>query len=276
MPDLPPVTEHDVAQYPGAVRKMPNGGYAWCCSLCKQVASSSTPKGPRCYQHGGTRKRARDRLKSSQAKEAGKTLNPPGRPYTNGWYSRGEQVEVDELVERYRTAQLNPDATDEDMLHLRARLNRLYQTGPSALEVETQLKTALAELERLNGAFIRSKAEPRTVENVLSELEALTVCADVVAEAGEVFERFLKHDDAIQKRHVRLVKLAQTRATTRVKTSTGEQLEVFTLLLERLLVVLELGLDPDTFSAIQKRLQTELSEVPKRLLEPNTVARKRR
>ncbi len=276
MSDLPPVTEHDVAQYPGAVRKMPNGGYAWCCSLCRQVASSSTPKGPRCYQHGGTRKRARDRLESSQAKEAGKTLNPPGRPYTNGWYSRGEQVEVDELVESYRTAQLNPDATDEDMLHLRARLNLLYQTGPSALEVETQLKTALAELERLNGALIRGKTEPRTVANVLADLEALTVRANVVAEAGEVFERFLKHDDAIQKRHVQLVKLAQTRATTRVETSTGEQLEVFTAMLERLLVVLESGLDPDTFSAIQKRLQTELSEVPKRSLEPNTVARKRR
>ncbi len=275
MPDLPPVTEHDVAQYPGAVRKMPKGGYAWCCSLCKQVASSSTPKGPRCYQHGGTRKRSRDRLESSQAKEAGKPLNPPGRPYTNGWYSRGEQVKVDELVESYRSAQLNPDATDEDMLHLRARLKLLYQTGPSALEVETQLKTALAELERLNGAFIRGKAEPRTVANVLADLEALTVWADVAAEACKVFKQFLKHDDAIQKRHVQLVKLAQTRAATRVKTSAGEQLEVFTLLLESLLVVLELGLDPDTFSAIQKRLQTELSEVPKRSLEPNTVAMKR-
>ena len=275
MPDLPPVTEHDVAEHPGAVRQMPKGGYVWCCSLCRQVASSSTPKGPRCYQHGGTRKRARDRLKSSQAKEAGKTLNPPGRPYTNGWYSRGEQVEVDELVERYRTAQLDPDATDEDMLHLRARLNRLYQTGPSALEVETQLKTTLAELERLNGERVRRKAEPRTVENVLSELEALTVWADVAAEAGRLFEQFLKHDDAIQKRHIQLVKLAQTRATTRVKTSTGEQLEVFTLLLERLLLVLESELDPDTFSAIQKRVQTELSEVPKRSLEPNTVAMKR-
>jgi len=49
MPDLPPVTEYDVAEYPGAIRKMPKGGYAWCCGLCKQVASSLTSKGPRCY-----------------------------------------------------------------------------------------------------------------------------------------------------------------------------------------------------------------------------------
>ncbi len=270
MAELPPVTHDDLLKHPEHLRKMPNGGYAWKCGRCNQVASSLTQNGPRCYQHGGTRKRARDRLKSSQAQGAGKSYKPSGRPFKTGWYSRDETLDLHELVEAYRASGLNPDATDDDMLYLRARLQQLQNLEPSVEAVLGQLEQLLVGLEAWQGEMV-ADADGRTVAQVLDELGRFSQLATGIDKVAGAFKKFLQLEKAIEIRHERLIKLANIRADTRVKNKAGEQLDVFSLLLSRLMVVLQEGMPPEMFLALQRRMERDLNELPRRALEPMTV-----
>ncbi len=65
--------------------------------------------------------------------------------------------------------------------------------------------------------------------------------------------------------------LAQKRADTRLKNKAGEQLEVFTMMLGRLMLILSEALPPEDFLGLQKRMARDLSELPARALEPATI-----
>lgn len=270
MANLPPITDRDLIEQPESFRPMPNGGFAWKCGLCNQAASSLTQSGLRCYQHGGTRKRAKDRVESSKAKEKGKPLGASGRPLKTGWYSRDETVNLFELVNEYRQAKLDPDATDEDMLHLRARLQRLQALEPSGKELAEELEVLLEDLRDWHVERVKD-ADGLTVAGVLETLGRLSEVTDKVVKVRGAFERFTSLQDAIEARHARLIKLAQVRADTRVKNKAAEQLDVFTLMLRRLMTVLQEGLSPEDFLALQRRMERDLNELPKRALEPHTV-----
>ncbi len=270
MAELPPITERDLAEQAERLRKMPNGGFAWKCDLCNQAASSLTQGGPRCYQHGGTRKRAKDRLEVSKAKGKGKTYRPSGRPLKTGWYSREETVDIQKLVDAYRAAGLNPDATDEDMLHLRARLQRLHALEPLVDDLKAQMETLLVELRAWREQQVLDTGD-LTVTKVLEKLDAYVLIAHKVDVISDALGRFMSLQDAIEERHARLIKMAHIRADTRVKNLAAEQLDVFTMMLSRLMLVLSESMAPPDFLALQKRMAKDLSEIPQRALEPHTV-----
>lgn len=270
MAELPPVIEQDILKHSERLRKMPKGGYAWKCELCGQVASSLAKNGLRCYQHGGTHKRARDRFESSKARESGKTYKPSGRPFKTGWYSREETLDLHELVEAYRASGLNPDATDEDMLYLRARLQQLQNLEPSVETVLGQLEPLLASLYDWQEQPVKD-ADGLTVAQVSDKLSFFSKLATDVDKVAGAFKKFLQLEKAIEMRHERFIKLAHTRADTRVKNKAGEQLDVFSLLLSRLMVVLQEQMTPEMFLALQHRMERDLNELPRRALEPMTV-----
>ena len=215
----------------------------------------------------------RDRLAVSRAKGEGRTLRPPGRPFKHGWYSEGEAVGLFELVEAYRAANLNPDATDDDMLHLRARLQRLMSLEPDLRALRQQLECTLLQLQAWAQPPLEVEATSSTVAHIAEGLGRLTELTQAVVGLQSAYDRFSSLDAAIEARHERLITLAKVRADTRVKNKAAEQLDVFVLMLERLMLVLKEGLAPEDFLALQRRLVRDLEQVPKRALEPNAVYR---
>ena len=271
MPDLPPVTPDDIQVRPDELRKTAKGGYAWKCGKCGQYASSLTASGPRCYQHGGTRKSAKDPKAVVKAVQDDKPLpRPPGRPLKTGWYSKDEMVNVYEIVEDYRARGLNPDATDEDILHLRARLQNLQSLEPTATQLADLLETTLEEAQTWLDDRV-DDADGRTVEEVLEKLEKLQVLNAILGNLSRTYSKFKSLQDGIEARHTNLVKLSQIRADTRLKNKAAEQLDVFTLMLGRLMLVLNEALPPSDFLALQKRLERDLADIPRRALEPGTI-----
>lgn len=118
---LPKVTAEDLVQRSWQLRRTAHG-WAWKCAYCGQFASSETLEGKYvCRSHGGVTARQRDPVAHDAARQKGQRVpRPPGRPLQSGIYSRRARVRVDELVEAYRSRQLDIDCTDEDLLYFRA------------------------------------------------------------------------------------------------------------------------------------------------------------
>ena len=129
---LPDVTDTDLRERAHRLRRMPRGGWTWKYSQCGQCASSPTPTGEfRCYQHGGTR--AKERIPEGRVKTHATGEKPPrssSRPFKHGFYSHEENLRIAELVAHYQAQRLDPDATDDDMLYLRAYLEELMALRP--------------------------------------------------------------------------------------------------------------------------------------------------
>lgn len=271
MPDLPPITHDDVRDRPDELRLTANGSHAWKCGLCGMYASSVTAKGLRCYRHGGTSKNTKKPLTAVKAEAEGKPApRAPGRPLKTGWYSKDEMVNVHELVQEYRARGIDPDSTDEDILHLRARLQNLQGLEPTASQIADLLSTTLADVEVWRDEAVED-ADGRTVEDVLGTLNRLNNLNAIVGNLTRAYNQFKSLADGIEARHSNLVVLAQRRADTRLKNKAAEQLDVFTLMLSRLMLVLSEHLPPADFLALQKRMARDLDELPKRALEPGTI-----
>lgn len=271
MSSLPFVTDEDLALRPEQLRKTPRGGWAWKCEKCGQFASSLTATGLRCYQHGGTRKSTCDPLAAVKAQAEGEEApRASGRPMKTGWYSREEMRNVHDIVEEYRAADLDPDSTDEDMLHLRARLQNLQNLEPTAAQVGQILVEVLEELNDWREQRV-VEADGLSVEGVLEKLGRYQHFVNIAERGSKALSKYLSLEKGIEARHTNLVNLSHKRADTRVKNKAAEQLDVFQLMLGRLMLVLQAGLSPEAFLALQRRMERDLLEIPARALQPATI-----
>ena len=234
-------------------------GWAWKCHHCGQFASSETAAGKYvCRSHGGVTARQRDpevREAARQAKEA--VPRPPGRPLESGWYTRRAQVRVDEIVADYQARQLKADSTDEDMLYLRAYLQEMRERRPDLAALEQSLDRLTQTLEALN---LRDDgqdqqgggASPNESHDLLNLMQ----------ETRQMWKLVTGYTAQLEKRHAQLIRLSKLRAETRLKDSAAQQLDAFTLMLSRLMVVLQEQLSAPDFAALQARMARDLAEVP--------------
>jgi hypothetical protein len=266
------VTPADIEQRPERLRRTPSGGWAWKCGLCGRYASSLTVKGePRCYHHGGTALRKRDLARVHEDRLKGKSVRPSGRPLKNGFYSRDERVNIQQLVDEYHVQGDDPDATELDMLHLRARIENALQLEPSAEEVRTTLDTLLDELHTF--AALPVEGESLTVDGVLNVLGTLDRLTRYIREADRLLGKLLTFERAIKNDHERVIKLAKTRAETRKANAAAAQLDAFAILVRNFLTVLKEMLPPEIYQALPVRIRKDFESISKRALEPGTVKR---
>lgn len=248
---LPSVTEHDITIQPERLRRTPNG-WAWKCAYCGQFASSETVKGKVvCRMHGGVTARQRDPEARLHAREAGTPLSrPPGRPIVHGRASRHERRRVEDIVADYRARRVNADCTDEDMFYLRA-----YQQ--ERMDAQPSLSRLAESADRLSDRFqgeVREAADLPALQNLMKETRRL-------------IRQVCRAQEEIEKGHARLIRMAKIRADTRVKNHAAQQLEVFTVMVKRLVVVLEEQLSPADYQALQARIARDLEEVSEGMVD---------
>lgn len=254
--------------------------YAWCCEVpgCRNFASGMSKKGRKiCSRHGGStynkRNKAAVQKAADKAKKEGKPIPKKyrpaaGRPVKTGFYS-ADTAKVDEIVRAYREANLDPDATDDDMYYLRAYLDELK----NAREPITELLKRLEDVQGATEALLSIELENRdgmTYEEALEETGALRAYMNGVVKPTQVLVRSLtKLIDSVETRHARLIGLAKTRADTRLKNSAARQLDVFLLMLKRLSLIMEETLPSHHKAAMEARFSKDFAEIPRALLESN-------
>ncbi len=268
-----PPTEADFTKYgPDRVRPGPRGGYLWLCEIdgCKVAASHLAASSGRkvCHRHGGSTAKQRDPVAHAEAVLAGeKPPMPPGRPIKNGgFYSIIPGHKVDELVQQYIESQMDPDATDHDMYYLRAYLDELKSMRPDGMEAAELLKAALEEIR----VFNRSKSDevgplsgkPLTVSQILSMEGLLDNLVANTEQLRGTLKSLLQLTGAMEERHERLVMLSKVRSETRLKNAAGQQMQAFTVMVDRLMQILTEMLPSDRMEALQTRLARELEELP--------------
>lgn len=266
-----PPTEQDAASVPEQVIRGPKG-FMWKCSHCGRPASALTLAGKKvCHAHGGSTPAQRDPVAQAQAKERGEPApRPPGRPMTNGTYSRSPGVRIDELVSEYQARQLNPDSTDEDMLYLRAYLEEMKDLRP---EVE-QLRAPVQKLAELLSTLLTQDVPQEgevTVEALLDMLEKGREFTALTRATLDLFSKVEKFSKDLEGRHARLVNLSKIRSETRLKDAAAQQLDVFTLMSRRFMAILNEQLDAPTYAALQKRIERDLAELPARALVAGAI-----
>lgn len=257
------------------VRVGPKGGFMWLCECenCSRVASGLTASGKKvCSRHGGST--ANQRSPEAHAKAIAEGRDPPrrpGRPVQHGFYSVVDGYKVDQLVEEYRANRLDPDATDDDMLYLRAYLDELKVMRPDGQEVANMLHEAVP----LVAAFLREKTDEHSdfsgrqlsVQEVLSQLQMLDSFNASLAQLRETLKLMLALTTGVEERHERLVMLAKVRAETRLKNAAARQLDVFMVMVERLKVINQETLPSNYAEVLNLRYAKELNEVPGRALK---------
>lgn len=271
-----PPTEADLdALGPERVRRGPRGGFLWVCETegCKQAASHETAAGKkRCKNCGGSTAKQRDPVAHAEAVAAGEEPpRTPGRPVQHGFYSVVAGIKVDELVARYREEQLDPDATEDDMLYLRAYLDELKVMRPDAMAAQELLREGIG----LMNTFLRCKTEedhwssggPGRKLSVREVMEQAQTLGDFVADLDglrQLLKVLVALTAGIEERHSNLIGLAKVRAETRLKNSTAAQLDAFTVMVERLIIINAETLPSNYAEALQVRYAKELSELPGR------------
>lgn len=264
---LPPVTAEDVEQAPEKVRATPNGGHAWRCHYCGAYASSVTARGLYvCRRHGGSTARQRGEAKTDSLDVA----RPPGRPITTGAGSRGPRLSIDEIVEQYREAKVDIDATDNHMLYLRAHLADALSERESDEVIEGLLRSLAEGSDRLAGFLARQK----TVTDVLdvdATVYELSQFAALLRGGARRLKRFMAVTAEIERRYERLIRLSTVRAKTKRANAAAHQLEEFAALVPQVLALLEPRLDEGTRLRLVARLRQEFSSVPARALDRNTL-----
>ena len=270
--DLPPITDQDLIEHPDRILIRGNGSRMWSCQYCGRPASSISRQGLYlCYAHGGTSKRQCDPEERVKAKAEGrKARKPPGRPIEHGFYSRVETVRVEDVVEEYRRSGLDVDATEDDMRYLRAYLNELMSMRPQVSDATEALEHLTDHLRQFLAA--RPADMPAmTVQQVLDEARELQALNRSIEPAVRLWRDLQQFTSTLETRHERLVRLAKVRSETRFKDSAARQLDLFTMLLKRFMLVLSEMLPTDIYEALMKRVQKDFDELPKKMLEPGTL-----
>lgn len=267
---MTPPTAADVADTPEKVRRGPRGGWMWTCEYCKRPASMMSTKGVRvCSQHGGATKAQTDPEVHAEARARGEEPpRPPGRPQKHGFYTLKPNVKVDELVAEYRARQLDPDATDDDMLFLRAYIDANRELVPDSVTVLDDLLAIGRELQEFRRAPVAVDTGTVSVERALRMLGRYEDLAYVLATHGESVKTFVAITSGIEERHANLVRLAKVRAETRFKDASAQQLDAFTLMVDRLMLILAEMLPRDSMEALQERMKRDLKEASVRLEPP--------
>ncbi|WP_119673932.1 hypothetical protein [Deinococcus sp. RM] len=160
-------------------------------------------------------------------------------------------MRLDELVVQYQASQLDLDCTDEDMLYLRA-----YQQ--ERMELAPQLKS-------LSGALERAQLVLEASSSPSGELTGDS--AKCLRETRLLMRQVEQMTRRVEEGHERLIHLSKVRAETRVKNHAGRQVEAFTLMVERLMIVLQEQLPPSDLAALQARVVRDLSELPAGLVD---------
>lgn len=254
---------------PDRVAKGPKGGFIWRCDKegCRRLATALSSKGEKiCKRHGGSTSRQRDPAARALAAAKGEKIpNPPGRPAKHGFYSIVPGIKVDELVAEYRERKLNPDATDDDMLYLRAYLDELKLLRPDSQQAAEMLREALP--------LIRGLLNFMTDEENFSQTRKITVREAFEAAAyiehfraqvdslKELLKALIEVTAGVEMRHKDLVMLAKVRAETRLKDSAAAQLDAFTTMVEKLVIILAETLPSSQAEAVTARLAKELTEL---------------
>jgi hypothetical protein len=262
-PRLPQVTSADIEGTPDQLIQMPQGGWAWKCAYCKRPASSETAQHKYvCHAHGGmTEKQASPVERAKAVQEDRPVIRPPGRPPVHGLYSKKPTVRVDEIVLDYQARGVDPDSTDEDMLYLRAHLEALKENAPEVGQVMRLLQELVDELANLR--------EDGWVEDENVSVEALL---EMTGRLGR-FDLYVKHvmglvknlsmwTTGIEARHERLIKLSKDRADTRLKNKAAKELDLFSMMANRFLLLLSETLPVEIFRSLHKRVELDLSEIP--------------
>lgn len=187
---------------------------------------------------------------------------------THGFYTTVPGVNVDELVQRYRESGLDPDATDDDMLYLRAYLDELKALRPDATQAAELLREGLGAM----GGFLRMvtdedhpfKTRKMSVQDALEVAGELEAYRDALTGLRDTLKVIVSVTAGIEERHATLITLAKTRAETRLKNSASQQLDAFTVMVERLQVILQETLPSNYAEALQVRFARELNELPAR------------
>lgn len=261
-----PPTPAEAAAHPDQVMRGPKS-LMWKCAHCGRPASALTVKGVKvCHAHGGSTAAQRDPEVRAQAEAEGRVPpRPPGRPMVTGTYSRRVGVRVDEVLAEYEARGVNPDATDEDMLYLRAYLDVLKEKQPDVHALERPLEQAAEGLEDLLTMILPD--EGVTVDTMLDMLERGKEVEDLIRVLSRALKQVTQYTKDIEGRHARLINLSKIRSETRLKDAAARQLDVFTLMTRRFMAILHEQLSSDDYAALMKRVEHDLSEVPASALD---------
>ena len=237
------------------------------CPHCRRLACDESVKGLKiCHVHGGSTRAQRNPLKRAEAVQQRETpLRLPGRPIIHGFYARSPRVRVRDIVEEYRQREINPDATDENMLYLHAHLELLMQSSPG-LDIIDEPRRAFQEgLEDMlaEGPLIQGEI---TVPKIIRMVDPVTALGDLADTLSSVLGEAMKTEEELFKRHERLIRLSKVRAETRLLNSNAMQLDAFMTMLQRLLAILYEQLDPQTFAALHRRIERDLLSLAERVL----------
>lgn len=263
---LPPVTPEDVQLRPELLRKTPTG-HAWKCAHCGKFASSETQAGLYvCRDHGGVTPAQRDPVEAVRAQQEGREPpRRPGRPLEHGLYSKSEHFRVDRVVQEFRERQINPDDSEEDMLYLRAYIEVMKERVPDIdalgqlIEAVEESADALMEvLVELDG----EESKTLSATDFLNAINRYQAYAGACKSVGRLLARCTAFTEGMEQRHERLVVLGKVRAETRLKDAAGRQLDLFTMLLRRFMVILGEAVTPEQLMAFQTRLSKEMEELP--------------
>lgn len=247
----------------------------WRCHYCKRPASTETAAGLKvCRAHGGTTPAQRDPVAQVRAVEQGrKPPRPPGRPLEHGLYSKRDTVRVDQIVQDYQARGVDPDSTEEDMLYLRAHLELLKENAPDAVTIMDEVRALSAAVDTLKHTRLSDgeswfdsgqtiSRQDMKVEDALRILEALDRFDERVRNLTGLLKALGLFTAGLEGRHTNLIKLAKDRADTRLKNKAARELDVFTMMTKRLLVLLEEVLPRDIYLALRKRYVLDFAEVP--------------
>lgn len=262
-----PPTQQQAEQDPTAVLKGPKGNYMWRCTYCKRPASSLSVAGKYvCKSHGGATAKQRDPVEKVKAvMEDRPAPRPPGRPITTGLYTKRPGVRVDELVREYQDRQLDPDATDEDMLYLRAYLDELKDRRPEVEALRDPLEGVLSALEELLPSIVPD--ENVSVDTIIDMLERGSEVKQLVMALSRLLKQVTGYTKDLENRHKALIMMSKARSETRLKDAAGRQLDIFTTISRRFMDILREQLSEADLSALEKRIEHDLTEVPLGLID---------
>lgn len=255
---LPPLTDAVAREHPERIRTTPNGGRAWKCHYCSQFASSTTQRNLFvCRRHGG--------VTPTQRTGQGK---PPGRPMTTGEDTRSRLLNVNEIVMGYKQKLVDIDATDEDLLHLRAYLHQSIRQRPSEEEVNGALESLLAAAKIV--ARITPVPAPLSKDALLHVLAEIRLLRKTLNDTSSLYTRFSRINKEIEDRYARFIRLAKLRSAMAHKNEPTHQLTFFMDTVHECLNILAQRLPPDTLTLLRARLDKEFNEIPERALQANT------